>query len=156
MSVCGLLCIVFCVCEEVGSWGLGSLMMRIKGLLNCLGGELHETEQATKIRMQNARTGMVELSCNHSCRQTCTFLHKLWLYTFKGGEGVLPQTALLQVKAEKTKQEIYTVGRERGKRKTENVGLNCLEKKQGREGELEGIEELHTEEIQILEIMREV
>lgn len=39
MSVCGLLCIVFCVYEEVGSWGLGSLMMRIKGLLNCKGGQ---------------------------------------------------------------------------------------------------------------------
>lgn len=68
--------------KRLGAGGLGSLMMRIKELLNCERAKLRETKWATKIRMQNPCTTSMELTYNHSCLQTCTYLHKLWLSAF--------------------------------------------------------------------------
>lgn len=96
-SVCVVSCVPDSVCvsvyEEVGGRGLGSLMMRIKGLLNCEGRSFVRltltSEQATKIRTQNVHTTSVGLTYNHSRLQTCIYLHKLWLSALKG--AIFPQ-----------------------------------------------------------------
>lgn len=83
---------LYSVCmRRLGAGGLGSLMMRIKELLNCERAKLRETEGAAKIRMLNAHTTSVELAYNHSRLQTCTYLHKLWLSAFKEKGPYSPQ-----------------------------------------------------------------
>lgn len=103
-SVCVVPCALdsMCVCvyEGVGGRGLGSLMMRIKGLLNCEGvggAKLRETDfhlkQATKIRTQDVHTTSAKLTYNHSRLQTRTHLHKLWRSALQKG-GHIPTAQL--------------------------------------------------------------
>lgn len=122
MSVCGLLCIVFCVCKEVGRWGLGSLMMRIKGLLNCwmggvggggVGGFMRQNKPQRYACRMHTQAWWNSHVITHVGRPAHTYTNCGFLLLSGAVVGGFPQTALLQVKADKTKQERYTVGRER-------------------------------------------